>query len=570
MRRLICAVLGVVLLAAAAACSGDSSSAQQQQPQQQITEQTAEPSAGAAGENTQQQAKPAVADPDDAQAVAAPDAEQQALSAEPVTLTARWPSDAWRPLRRVAEDNAALQPEIDREIEWCRESVERGWANDGGHWSEPNEDGESVRLAGPALLAADEHPWIALVAEAMAEERGIALETMPAVWLASPEWQRAEVCRAVVSALEGNRIERPTPRWHLLTALGINDGGWGPTLLGHLGLELGRYEPQRASQRGGGGRITLLTPMPPNAQTASVLAHEMVHHLQYQLIGDGDADVWPPHGTHDRYAMLHWLIEADATLTMSATDSAAFQAAIALLSGGGASPADDVNLFDRLPLEWSEPFYGPYRRAEAFVGRLMSWGIPDVINRMLRDLPDSTEQLLHAAKYEADEQPLDLSSLQPLIDAAISDEWTRPGAPLLVDGRDQDTLGELYLRLLISASTGREAEASAAAAGWGGDRLHIFERDDGGALVVWAIAFDDEAEHAEGVNGLREWLIAFSEGQAWGIGGERMLGWDAPHGAIRVLNQLNTAWLLAAPDAAAVDAVAAALLAADANIGWWP
>ena len=569
MRRLIYAALGAVLLAAAAACSDDSSPAQQQQPQQQIIEQTAESSAGAAVENTQQQAEPAVADPDDAQAVAAPDAEQQALSAEPAMLTARWPSDAWRPLRRVAEDNAALQPEIDREIEWCRESVERGWANDGGHWSEPNEDGESVQLAGPALLATDEHPWIALVAEAMAEERGIALETMPAVWLASPEWQRAEVCRAVVSALEGNRIERLTPRWHLLTALGINDGGWGPTLLGRLGLELGRYEPQRASQRGGGGRITLLTPMPPNAQTASVLAHEMVHHLQYQLIGDGDADVWPPRGTHDRYAVLHWLIEADATLTMSATDSAAFQAAIALLSDGGASPADDVDLFDRLPLEWSEPFYGPYRRAEAFVGRLMSWGIPDLINQMLRDLPDSTEQLLHATKYDADEQPLDLSPLQPLIDAAISDEWTRPGAPLLVDGRDQDTLGELYLRLLISASTGREAEASAAAAGWGGDRLHIFERDDGGALVVWAIAFDDEAEHAEGVAGLREWLIAFSEGEAWGIGGERMLGWDAPHGAIRVLNQLNTAWLIAAPDAAAADAVAAALLAADANIGWW-
>ena len=557
------------MLAALAACSGDSSPAQQQQRQQQVAEQTVDASASSAIENAQQQAKPAVADSDNAQAVAAPDAEQQMLSAEPVTLTARWPSDAWRPLRQVVEDNAALQPLIEREIEWCRESVERGWANDGGHWSEPNENGESVRLTGPMLLAADEHPWIALVAEAMAEERGIALGTMPAVWLASPEWQRAEVCRAVVSALEGSRLEQPMPRWRLLTALGINDADWGPTLLGYLGLELGRYEPQRASQRGGGGRITLLTPTPPNAQTASVLAHEMVHHLQYQLIGDGDADVWTPRGTHDRYAVLHWLIETDATLTMSATGSAAFQAALELLSEGGASPADDVVLFDRLPLEWSEPFYGPYRRAEAFVDRLISWSIPDVINRMLRDLPDSTEQLLHTEKYNADEQPLDLSSLQPLIDAAISNEWTRPGAPLLVDGRDQDTLGELYLRLLISASTGREAEASAAAAGWGGDRLHIFERDDGGALVVWAIAFDDEAEHAEGVAGLREWLIAFSEGEAWGIGDERMLGWDAPHSAIRVLNQLNTAWLIAAPDVAAADAVAAALLAADEPPAWW-
>ena len=318
--------------------------------------------------------------------------------------------------------------------------------------------------------------------------------------------------------------------------------------------------------RGAGGRIMLLGPTPPNAQTASVLAHEMVHYLQYQLIGDGDANAWSPHGTHDRYAVLHWLIEADATLAMSATGGTAFQAAVALLGDGGASPAEAADLFGRLPLEWSGPFYGPYRRAEEFVERLMSWGDPNVINRMLRDLPDSTEQLLHTEKYDTDEQPLDLSPLQPLLDAAVSDEWARAGAPLLVDGRDQDTLGELYLRLLISASTGRETEASAAAAGWGGDRLHIFERDDGAALVVWAIAFDDAEEHAEGIAGLREWLIAFSDGEAWAVGSGRVLGWDAPYGAIRVLDHLNTAWLMAAPDAAAADATVAALLEADADI----
>lgn len=575
MRRLIGSALGVILLAAVAACSGDSSPAQQQQRQQQIAEQTVEASAGAAVESVQQQAKPAVADPDDSQAAAAPDAERQTTSGESAVLAPSWPSDAWRPLRRVVEDNAALQAEIEREIAWCRASVERGWANGGGFWSEPNEDGESAPLAGPTLLDADEHPWIGLVAE----ERGIALEAIPAVWLMSPERRRAEVCRGVVGALDGSMREQPSPRWRLLTALGINDAGWGPTILGYLGSvqELGRYEPQRSSRarqvQGAGGRITLLGPTPPNAQTASVLAHEMVHHLQYQLIGGGDADAWPPHGTHDRRAVLHWLIETDATLTMSATGSATgntvFQAAVALLSDGGASPAEAVDLFGRLPLEWSEPFYGPYRRAEEFIGRLTSWGDPGVIDRMLRELPDSTEQLLHVEKYDSDEQPLDLSPLQPLVDAAVSDEWARAGAPLLVDGRDQDTLGELYLRLLISASTSREGEASSAAAGWGGDRLHIFERDDGGALVVWAIAFDDAEEHAEGVVGLREWLIAFSEGEAWGLDGGRVIGWDAAQGAVRVLDWLDTVWLIVGPDAATADVVVGNLLAEEVRLAWW-
>ena len=116
-------------------------------------------------------------------------------------------------------------------------------------------------------------------------------------------------------------------------------------------------------------------------------------------------------------------------------------------------------------------------------------------------------------------------------------------------------------------------EAAAAAAGWGGDRLHLFQRVDGGErdiAALWAVAFDDASEHAEGAAGLREWLIAFSDGEAWGAYGDRVVGWDAPHGAIRVLNGGTVVWLLAAPDSEAADTIAERLLTANAPILWAP
>ena len=93
------------------------------------------------------------------------------------------------------------------------------------------------------------------------------------------------------------------------------------------------------------------------------------------------------------------------------------------------------------------------------------------------------------------------------------------------------------------------------------------QRTHGGAL--WALAFDDAGEHTEGIAGLREWLIAFSNGQAWGAADKRVIGWDTPHGAIRVVDHLRTAWVLVAGDAATADDLAAALLQIEADVEWW-
>ena len=477
--------------------------------------------------------------------------------AQPVPLASQWPRDNWRPLARVAQANAELRPDIEREIEWCRESFANA--------SPP---------PGPTLLVADEHEWIGLVAAATAKARGIPLATMPAIWITSPEQVRAESCRQVTASSETPGAILPGARWHWLLALGLIDAEWGPAVLAHLlnVEQRGRYIHQPAAgTRQDASAVTLVVNPSIDPDTPSVLSHELIHHLQYQIIDT--ADLAQSYADTDRRAVLHWLLEADATRSALDSTNSDHNQAVELLreQGGGAYQPAAPQLYDRLPDELSEWFYGPYRRATEFIELLRRDDAEVVVDDLLRDLPDSTEQLLHLDKYESDEQPLDMSELTPLIDALPSGgEWQRLGAPLLVDGRDQDTLGELYLRLLISASTGRDIEAAAAAAGWGGDRLHVFQEEGGpGTLGLWAIAFDDADEHAEGMAGLREWLIAFSDSQAWSLADERVVGWDAPHNAIRVIDHLNTAWLIIGP-AAAVNQTTANLLNQDAPPAWWP
>ena len=550
MRRRPAVLIGAIALGVLAACSGDSMPSQRQSASD-VREQAVEAvdeDAGATSEGTPvRQFAAAQANPP--------------TSADRALLAPRWPRDGWRPLSRVLQKNAALATKIDAEIAWCSESFALG-----------------DKRPRAALLDVEDAPWVSLIAEATAAARGIALDEMPAVWIQTPKSLRVQSCRSVAASRQESNPDRPGARWYWHLALGLIEADWGPSVLGHLrNLDTrGWYLPQPAvGPRPDAGAITLFLNDPPGLDAAETLSHEMIHHLQHQIIDADAPEVDERRIDTDRSAVRHWLLETDAMISMLASGDAAHERAVDLLrEAGGIYQLQPSPLFDRLAAEISDWHYGPYRHAEEFAARLLGSGGPERLDELLRDLPDSMEQLLHAEKYDSRELPLDLSSLQPLVDAAISAaEWRRVGAPLHAQQRDQDTLGQYYLQLLISASTRRDVEAAAAAAGWGGDRLHIFLRGAGEqaeTLAVWTIAFDDAAEHAEGAAGLREWLIAFSDGEAWGAYGDRVVGWDAPHGALRVLNGGTVVWLLAAPDGESADTIAERLLTANAPVLWAP
>lgn len=98
------------------------------------------------------------------------------------------------------------------------------------------------------------------------------------------------------------------------------------------------------------------------------------------------------------------------------------------------------------------------------------------VNAAWNDLPRSTEQLLHLSRYEEQDAP------RPVTAPALpADEWT-----FVADG----TLGEFLLRAHLRQQLNAD-QVETAAAGWGGDRYALYQRQtDGALLLVWRLLWD--------------------------------------------------------------------------------
>ena len=542
MRRLICAALGVILLAAVAACSGDSSPAQQQQRQQQVAEQPAAPDS--------------------------PGQREREPQAQPALLAPQWPTDAWRPLAQVAQTNAELQPLIDRDLAWCAESVRLSGPDGGARWGAAAVSGPWRELPGPIILDRGTQPWIDSVIDATAEARGLTLDQPPSIQISSRQWVEAESCDWWYRRYGDRDPTLFDPRWWWHVSLGLIGSSWTPPLLSQMiGSDaLGSV----AYDRGVRGSITLIVPS-STSELAQALSGLAVRHLQRDLLDGEEFKRRFDLVGFDHALALYWLVDADeAYTTLDAGHQAIIEASEQIEAPADGGFTEQRARYADLPAEVSDWLTSPVRGGPEMIRRLLREAGPDAVNERLRNPPDTMEQLFHVDKYESREPALDLSALDPLLESILPSElWTPLGPRTLGAAPSLNRLGEYYLRTLIAASTGRDAEAAAAAAGWGGDRLHVYQQQDGtGPFALWAIAFDDAREHAEGIAGLREWLIAYSNGRARALDGEQLLGWDGSDTAIRLVDGGTVAWLLAAPDAQSADATAVRLHNAETPTLW--
>lgn len=110
----------------------------------------------------------------------------------------------------------------------------------------------------------------------------------------------------------------------------------------------------------------------------------------------------------------------------------------------------------------------------------------DLINGAWSNLPQSTEQILHPDRYLAGDAPQPASL--PDFGEVLGDEWE------LIR---EDTLGEFLLSQYLSQRLGQE-QASAAAAGWGGDRYVVYWNERREELVMALhLVWDSAAEGDE-------------------------------------------------------------------------
>ncbi len=231
-------------------------------------------------------------------------------------------------------------------------------------------------------------------------------------------------------------------------------------------------------------------------------AHEFTHALQDQhfgletLLDDPDLLTNP-----DRALAIVSLVEGDATAVMTAYLQAAAQrnpmAAIGLLVQGFAAGA--FNIPPGTPPFIVMELSFPYQDGMNFVNALYREGGWEAVNRAYNDLPVSTEQILHPAKYLSGEPP------QPV---ALETAPPGPDWVLLADR----TLGEFYLRSYLDTQL-PAAEARKAAAGWGGDRYHLYYNETTGQRA-WALRlkWDSPADSAEFAAAMTAFVEARFEG----------------------------------------------------------
>lgn len=216
----------------------------------------------------------------------------------------------------------------------------------------------------------------------------------------------------------------------------------------------------------------------------ATLAHEFTHALQDQHFGLADLGL-DDLAQGDRALARLALVEGDASLLMQqwAAENLSFAEALKVLLQA-LDPRQQAVLAGMPPILQRQLMF-PYLDGLAFVTGLQAGGGWTAVDAAYSRPPDSTEQILHPEKYAAGEGPVAVTAPDDL--GRLGAGWTETLA---------DTLGELTISVWLEPAAGTK-DAAAAAAGWGGDRVAMYEGPDGAWLIVWSTAWDTSADGAE-------------------------------------------------------------------------
>jgi hypothetical protein len=135
----------------------------------------------------------------------------------------------------------------------------------------------------------------------------------------------------------------------------------------------------------------------------------------------------------------------------------------------------------------------PYTEGFQFATALDDRGGYDDVNAAIATPPASTEQILHPDKYFAHEAPVDISGV-PVPDV--------PDCATMAAAYSQ-TMGELGIQILAAGDDRPAVDIpgfptdwphAEIAAGWGGDRLVMYEGCSGEWSIIWKTVWDTDAD----------------------------------------------------------------------------
>jgi hypothetical protein len=222
---------------------------------------------------------------------------------------------------------------------------------------------------------------------------------------------------------------------------------------------------------------------PPEVQDKlqkMILAHEYTHALQDQNFDFGTRDE-ALKGNGDRALALHSVAEGDATISgyacmLGRMDSVILATLIANLSSFSQA---FTGAAAGVPRGVAEPLIFEYTQGVKFVAEAFQRGGWKAVDRLYSNPPQSSQQIMDPSLYFDHPLPPDTVTLGGY--SAAMPGWRKS---------DEDTLGELGLRIILENSFGPSSPKLAVADKWAGDRIVMLRRKDV-VSVIWLVAFRD-------------------------------------------------------------------------------
>lgn len=231
-------------------------------------------------------------------------------------------------------------------------------------------------------------------------------------------------------------------------------------------------------------RMVVVTDAGLDAAAKLTYAHEYTHALQ-------DAAFAPEHFTaeglddDDRQLAMTTLTEGDATVTMLAWAFEHLTQDELLEIGTGTELPDTTGI----PSWMVNQLQFPYSAGQLWVGGLAGDPLsPDfaAVDAIYDDPPETTEQVMHADKWEGPEAPVPVTA--PDLAGILGDGW---------EVVDESPVGEASIGIFLEHFGIDRVVAQDAAAGWGGDRAAVAYGPDDAFVLAWRLAWDSAEDATE-------------------------------------------------------------------------
>ena len=249
-----------------------------------------------------------------------------------------------------------------------------------------------------------------------------------------------------------------------------------------------------------------------------VMAHELTHALQDQHF---DLETLPldPDRDDDLVNAIRCLVEGDATVAMMgwvlgredenldvgrvfAMGPLLMMALRASGSAATALPGMNMENLKKAPAYLRESLSAPYIEGAGFCIKVGAKGRNFAgVDAAYRDLPVSTEQILHPEKALGEGRDHPQLVTLPDLASGLGEGWTRVAS---------NNLGELGIRVLLMECPHGEAPGKRAsrkaAEGWDGDRYEVYGRQGSPDVSAWYTVWDTDEDAGEFQDAIGAWV----------------------------------------------------------------